>query len=277
MHNNHNKIVDYAMKLADNNNITKKDKKDLEKILKKYDIDVNYDNSIMLAIVCSYEKANYKAVRYLLELGADPNLIMDHDNIVYDMIENGLLAKTRLDGIFRSFGYECLWVSNGDTDFIDMNQINYDQLLDPEFNNEDIYDEHHGKCNAEYNKLHDQYRLLKKEKSKIKAKSKRRACIIKSINKYSHLVDNQIKACNMCGCWFKTENCDSKSNCSEDDSKSAGSEDDSKSVGSEDDSKSNCSEDDSKSVGSEEADTYTCKLCLQVKNTPFFQLLMNQK
>lgn len=68
---------------------------------------------MILACACSSNTRNIdvlKIVRYLLELGANPKLIIKNDLIVYDMglgDDKEIIEKCCLDGLFRSFGYKC--------------------------------------------------------------------------------------------------------------------------------------------------------------------------
>ena len=101
--NEHNKLIRDIINCSNKNDISKQD---FINLLNKYAIDVNYDDSVIISLVATNSPVNYEAVRYLLELGADPNLIMDNDLLAS---ESSIIQKLRLDAIFKSFGYKCDW------------------------------------------------------------------------------------------------------------------------------------------------------------------------
>ena len=129
MNDNHNEIVEFAINLTEKNNLTCKK---IKNQLNKYNIDINYDNSMILALVCNNDARDcntLKIIRLLLELGANPNLIMENDLIEYDMgmgDNNEYVEKLTLDGLFRSFGYECNWI-NRNGEIIDFNKLIIDK------------------------------------------------------------------------------------------------------------------------------------------------------
>ena len=78
-------------------------------LLDKYGVDINYDNSMLLAcIACgeSHSVREYININLFLRMGANPHLIMDDDLICFD---TSIEIKIYLDAIFKSFGYKCKW------------------------------------------------------------------------------------------------------------------------------------------------------------------------
>ena len=97
----HNKIVDESINLMDSSEKVTVNK--INAILEKYKIDINYDDGLLL--VNALSAINYRAVRLILKLGGNPNLIMNDDLIMEMETED----KIRMDGILRSFGYIMEW------------------------------------------------------------------------------------------------------------------------------------------------------------------------
>jgi hypothetical protein len=101
LHKDHNEIFEYVIKLSESK---KKNKKKLiRKLLSKYHIDISYNYHIILATFVSME--DFIGARKCIELGGDPHCIMDDDCVC----EMDSAQKIRMDGLFRSFGYECKW------------------------------------------------------------------------------------------------------------------------------------------------------------------------
>lgn len=84
----------------------------IQTILDTYDIDVNYGDGLLLACAIPAttdavgDKKYFHNVRLLLRMGADPNLIMNNDLLVYDTHP---VNKIRLDGLFMAYGHNCEW------------------------------------------------------------------------------------------------------------------------------------------------------------------------
>ncbi len=114
---NHNDLVDEIIFLSTKVNVTKQD---FINLLNKYNIGINYDDSMILSIISTGDPVNYEAVRFLLELMADPNLIMDYDILAY---ETSNIKKLRLDAVFKSFGYKCNWGTLKIGEFMDMEEM----------------------------------------------------------------------------------------------------------------------------------------------------------
>jgi hypothetical protein len=107
-HIKHNDILDKYLKVCDK----KLTKKIIYDILVKYNIDINYDNSLFLFCASTSmgddtEEPNYKNIKLLLKSGADPKLMMDKD-ILYEIHP---INQIRLDAVFRIYGYKCKWYS----------------------------------------------------------------------------------------------------------------------------------------------------------------------
>src|ERR1044071_4674915 len=85
--------------------------KQIEKILKKYNIDINYDNSLLLSLVCDGggDDPNFNNIKLVMDMGADPRLLEYHDIIT---CEQNKMHYIRLDGIFKLYGYKCKWMNN---------------------------------------------------------------------------------------------------------------------------------------------------------------------
>ena len=112
-HTDHNKIVDDFINLC-NKNLTEKI---ISKCLSKYNIDINYDNSMLLNFAStsmgdSTEDPNYSNIKLLLEMGADPKLMVREDII---SCETHPINQIRLDAIFKLYGHICKW--DHDIDF----------------------------------------------------------------------------------------------------------------------------------------------------------------
>uniref|UniRef100_A0A6C0C5Q8 Uncharacterized protein n=1 Tax=viral metagenome TaxID=1070528 RepID=A0A6C0C5Q8_9ZZZZ len=83
---------------------------DVEAIMEKYNIDIDYDDGLLLLMACAV-KPNLVLCRLLLDLGANPYLISDHKSLVYD---THITDQIRLDGLFRSYGFELVWMGTMD-------------------------------------------------------------------------------------------------------------------------------------------------------------------
>ncbi len=102
----------------------------VSRILDKYDIDINYNNSMILLLVLPCQEPDivaYQNVNLLLSMGADPNLIMDDDILCF---ETSFYIKIYLDAIFQSYGYKCLWEGSTTGSIIDIEKILIDLDLD---------------------------------------------------------------------------------------------------------------------------------------------------
>ena len=95
-------ILSEVMALVENKKNQKKEM--INDLLQKYSIDMSFDDHIILVTFVYLN--DYIGTRACIELGGNPQLIMDNDSIC-KMDE---LQKIRMDGLFRSFGYECEWV-----------------------------------------------------------------------------------------------------------------------------------------------------------------------
>lgn len=81
----------------------------INKLLEKYNIDINFGDSEILAHSGAFMR--YDDIRLLLSLGANPKNITEKD--IQDMEP---IDKIRLDAIFKSYGYDCNW------EFVDFNK-----------------------------------------------------------------------------------------------------------------------------------------------------------
>lgn len=100
---NHNLLLEEAIYMK------KWTKENLISLLKKYDIDINYGDGLLLSIVASnqsYDIDSFKNINLFLQMGANPYLIMDDDLIIFDTSTG---VKICLDAIFNSFGFKCKW------------------------------------------------------------------------------------------------------------------------------------------------------------------------
>ena len=88
----------------------------VNKFLEKYNIDINYDDGLLLGIVCengSELELDYHNIKLLLDLGADPTLLSKHDDgLYYCRFSISRLNYVRLDTIFKMYGYVCDWGSS---------------------------------------------------------------------------------------------------------------------------------------------------------------------
>jgi len=112
----HNKLIEEFNEYS-----KKKPKiKEVKAIIEKYNIDINYDDSLLLVIACAVGP-NFKLCRILLDMGCDPYLIADHKSLVYD---THITDQIRLDGLFRSYDFELKWQGTLDyTPFLDFYAI----------------------------------------------------------------------------------------------------------------------------------------------------------
>jgi len=110
---NHNKILGEVIKICDK----KISEKIINTFLKKYDIDINYDNSLILKSACypgdDEDDPNYHNIKILLDMGANPLPLVD-DDIIGSEIHP--INRIRLDAIFKMYGYNCDWCKY-DSDF----------------------------------------------------------------------------------------------------------------------------------------------------------------
>lgn len=100
----HPKDIEIHKKIMHLANSTKtRKKKSLSRILEKYGIDVSYGSHMILSTLVIFD--DYIGVRACIELGGNPELIMDN-KLIPTMRS---VQMIRFDGIFRSFGYNCVW------------------------------------------------------------------------------------------------------------------------------------------------------------------------
>lgn len=102
----HNKIVKDVIDICDN----KITKKIINTFLKKYDIDINYNDSLILCNACyigdDETDPNYHNIKILMDMGANPLPLVD-DDIIGTTIHP--INRIRLDAIFKMYGYNCDW------------------------------------------------------------------------------------------------------------------------------------------------------------------------
>lgn len=110
----HDEILNAVADSAVNHNPSKSKKKRLiRKVLEEYNIDIAYNDHVILTIfVC---KGDFKGTHACLELGGDPAQIMD-DEFINEMKYVNII---RMDGLFRSFGCVCEWSCDLDSLHID--------------------------------------------------------------------------------------------------------------------------------------------------------------
>ena len=117
-HSLHGEIIDTLI----NSSSKKLTANFINKFLKKYNIDINYDNAVFLTLVVtgfSRDSANepdYDNIKLLLEMGSDPTLMMSDHMLIY---ESSPINIIRLDTIFKMYGFSCKWGTTLDIDKLD--------------------------------------------------------------------------------------------------------------------------------------------------------------
>ena len=117
-------LQEHETLINDVNNIKDWTKSKIDEILNRYNIDINYYDGLILTLIvqnmASPVMKDYQNVNLFLQMGANPNLIMGEESIIFNIDMKGKLC---LDAIFQSFGYKCLWINYDPHKYLNFDNI----------------------------------------------------------------------------------------------------------------------------------------------------------